>query len=160
MLEDCLVLVDLFESPGQIARFLQGKYSAKGICTRVKKSVPGDVVTWYGYFSANFAHCGPLHPAPYIPRACYPENFVLVLGLQDIVRAVVTFHIVLERLYYDRTKQPLFWKRRNDKDNLLFNEDNPGFAWANKLGQEVVSQYPPDEKKEGFSYDPRGYRTK
>ena len=160
MLEDCLVLVDLFENPGQMDRFLQGKYSTKRICTRVKKLVPDDVVTWHGYFSANFAHCGPLHPAPYIPRACYPENFVLVLGLQDIVRAIVAFHIVLERSYFTKTNNTIFWKHKKPTDNLLFNRENPVFVWANRLGEEVVSQYPPDQRKDGFSYDTRGYRTK
>ena len=29
-----------------------------------------------------------------------------------------------------------------------------------ELGKEIVSDYPPDERKEGFFYDPQGYRPK
>ena len=160
MCEDCLVLVDLFENEGQIEKFLQNKYSTKGLVSRVKKFIPNDVVNWYGYFSANFAHFGPLHPAPYMPRACYPENWVLVIGLQNIVRAVVTFNLVLERIYPDKTAQPLFWKRIGAEPDLVFNDDSKVFAWAEKLGKDITSRYPPGERKEEFFYDAKDYRTK
>lgn len=159
-LEDCLVLVDLFENKGQIEKLLQGSYSVNGLVSRVKKFIPPDVVSWYGYFSANFAHFGPLHPAPYLPGACHPDNYILVVGLQNIVRSVVTFHLVLERLYYDQTTQPLFWKRLEEKRDLKFNEDSLVFVWAEKLGKEIVTCYPPDERKEGFFYDTQSYSTK
>jgi hypothetical protein len=158
--EDCLVLVDLFENKGQIEKFLQNKYSTKNLISRVRKFIPADVVTWYGYFSANFAHFGPLHPAPYLPRACFPDNHVLVLGLQNIVRSVVTFHLVLERLYFNQTTKPLLWKHLGDEPELMFNNDSRVFAWAEKLGKEIVIEYPPGEQKEGFFYDEQSYRTK
>jgi len=160
LFEDCLVLVDLFENEGQVEKFLQNKYSTKGLVSRVKKFIPNDVVTWYGYFSANFAHFGPLHPAPHLPRACYPDNWVLVIGIQNIVRAVVTLHLVLERIYFDQTTHPFFWKRVGTKPDLIFNEDSKVFSWAQKLGKELVTQYPPGERKEGFSYYSKGYRPK
>lgn len=158
--EDCLVLIDLFENKGQIDKFLQNEYSTKNLVSRVKKFTPNDVVQWYGYFSANFAHFGPLHPAPYLPRACYPENWIIVVGLQNIVRSITTFHLVLERLYFDQTTQPLFWKRTEGKPDLVFNEDSIVFEWTEKLGKEIVSNYPPDERKKGFFYDTKNYRTK
>lgn len=158
--EDCLVLVDLFENKGQVHKFLQNKYSTRNLLSRVKKFIPNDIVSWYGYFSANFAHFGPLHPAPYLPRACYPDNWVLVVGLQNIVRAVVTFHLVLERLYFDQTNQPFFWKRVAGKPDPVFYEDSRVFAWAKKLGEEVTTEYPPNEKKEGFFYGQQSYQTK
>lgn len=158
--EDCLVLVDLFENEGQVDKFLQNKYSTKGLVSRIKKFIPNDVVNWYGYFSANFAHFGPLHPAPYLPRACYPDNYVLVVGFQNIVRAVVTLHLVLERVYFEQTAKPLLWRRPKDNSELTFEEDSRVFAWTDKLGKEIAARYPPDERKEGFFYDAKGYRTK
>jgi hypothetical protein len=158
--EDCLVLLDLFENGEQVDKFLQGRYSTNSLLSRVKKSIPPNVINWYGYFSANFAHFGPLHPSPYLPKGCYADNYVIVIGLQNVVRAVVTFHLVLERLHFDRTVQPLFWKRIEGNAGLVFNEDSPVFTWAEELGKEIVTRYPPDERKEGFFYDSQGYRTK
>jgi hypothetical protein len=160
LFEDCLVLIDLPENGGQIEKFMRNKYSTNNLVSRVKKFIPDDIVSWYGYFSANFAHFGPLHPAPYIPRACYPDNWILVIGLQNIVRATVTFHLVLERIYFNRTARPLFWKRFGTKSDLIFNENCKVFVWAQKLGNEIVTQYPPDEHKEGFFYYPKSYSTK
>lgn len=160
LVEDCLVLIDLSESRNQVDRFLKGKYSTRGLVSRVKTSLPPNIIEWYGYFSANFTHFGPLHPAPYLPRACYPDNYVLVAGLQNIVRATVTFHVVLERVYFDKTPLPLFWKRIEGEADLVFDEDSPVFTWTEELGKEIVSRYPPDEHKEGFFYDSQGYRTK
>lgn len=158
--EDCLVLVDLFENKEQVKKFLQGKYSTNGLVSRVKKVIPSNVIDWYGYFSANFTHFGPLHPAPYLPTACYADNYVLAVGLQNIVRAIVTVHLVLERLYFDKAVQPLLWKRIEGQVDIVFNEESPVFTWAEEIGQEVLARYPPDERKEGFFYDSQGYRTK
>jgi hypothetical protein len=159
-IEDCLVIVDLFENEHQIEKLLQGKYSTNGLLSRVKKFVPADVIDWYGYFSANFTHFGPLHPAPYLPAACHPDNWVLITGLENLVRAVVTFHIALERVYFDESRLHMFWRYGKDKHALIFNEDSRVFAWAEKLGKEIVKSYPPDERKEWFQYDTQSYRTK
>jgi len=158
--EDCLVLVDLFENGEKVEIFLQGKYSTNGLVSRVKKVIPSNIIGWYGYFSANFTHFGPLHPAPYLPTACYADNYVLVAGLQNTVRAIVTLHLVLERLYFDKTAQPLLWKRIEGEAGLVFNEDSPVFTWAEEIGKEIVTRYPPDERKEGFFYDSQSYQTK
>lgn len=157
LVEDCLVLLDLSENRNQVERFLQGKYSTNGLVSRVKSSVPPSIISWYGYFSANFAHFGPLHPAPYLPTACYADNYVLVVGLQNIVRAIVTFHVVLERMYFNKIRLPLFWKRIEGKADLWFDEDSSVFTWAEELGKEIISQYPPNERKEGFVYDSQDY---
>lgn len=157
--EDCLVLLDISENKEQLVNFLQNKYSTNNLISRVKKSVPDDVVKWYGYFSANFSHFGPLHPAPYLPRACYADNYVIVIGLQDIVRAVVTFHIILERVYFDKVDAPLLWKYDNKK-NIIFNDDSKVFTWVAKLEKEVVSMYPPNERKRGFFYTDKTYKPK
>ncbi|MFC1911788.1 SEC-C metal-binding domain-containing protein [Chloroflexota bacterium] len=158
--EDCFVLLDLFENKEQLERFLQGKYSTSGLVSRVKKIIPSNVVSWYGYFSANFTHFGPLHPAPYLPTACYADNYVLVVGLQNIVRAIATFHLVLERMYFDKTDQPLLWRRTEGETSLVFNEDSPVFIWAEEIDKEIAIRYPPDERKNGFFYDSQSYQTK
>jgi hypothetical protein len=160
VIEDCLVLVDFFKNQGQVERFLQGNYSTRGLISRIKNSIPKNVVSWYGYFSSNFSHFGPLHPSPYMPRSCYPDNFLLVTGLQNIVRIIVTFHIVLERIYLKDCKQPMFWNYRDYDNCPIFNEDSIVFTWAEKIGNDIVNKYPPDERKEGMDYEDKQYKLK
>lgn len=160
IIEDSLVLVDLLQNEEQLSKLSKGKYSTKGLITRVKKYTPKCVIDWYGYFSANFVHFGPLHPAPYLPRACYPDNWILVTGLQNIVRAVVTLHIVLERIYYNQTIEHVFWYSHDHGPELEFNENSPVFKWARDLGEELVAEFPPDEQKEGFIRHQKSFKTK
>jgi hypothetical protein len=155
--EDCLVLLDLFENSGQMEKLLDGKYKVNDLVSRVKKAIPHDFIEWYGYFSKNFIHFGPLHPAPYLPRACFGDNYILVAGLQNLVRAIITFHVVLERVYFDKTPIPLLWKRVEGEKDLVFNDDSPVFDWAGELGKEIVAQYPPSARKEGFLYSSKSY---
>ena len=82
VLENCFVLVDLSENKEQMKKFLQDKYSVNGLLGRTKSSLPDCLVDWYGYFSRNFAHFGPIHPAPYLPRLCWPDNWVDALRLE------------------------------------------------------------------------------
>ena len=154
------MLVDLFENEGQIEKILEDKYSAAGVVGRVKGLLPDYIIKWYGYFSANFAHFGPLHPVPYMPRKCWPDNWVLVTGIQNVVRGSVAFGIVLERLYFDKSTRPVFWKDGTRKGDLVFDEDSPVWNWVDDLGREVVARYPPDERKEGFTYGERTYKPK
>lgn len=158
--EDCLVLIDFAENRGQVDRFLKGRYSTAGLLSRVKVFIPQNIVDWYGYFSANFTHFGPLHPAPYLPTGCYGDNYVLVAVLQNLVRAIATFHTVLERIHFNQIRHPVLWKREDSDSDLIFCDDSTVFNWIEELGKEIVSDYPPDERKEGFFYDPQGYRPK
>ena len=128
-IEDCLVLVDLVEN-NQLEKIMNGKYSASGLITRIKKFVPQNIVDWYGYFSANFTHFGPLHSAPYLPMGCYPDNWVLVCGIQNLVRSVVASHIVFERIYFDKVSVHLLWEKSQNEGNLKFKEESIVFIWA------------------------------
>jgi hypothetical protein len=159
-LEDCLVILDLCENKGQIKKYIEGKYSTNGLLTRVNCLIPDILVKWYGYFSANFSHFGPLHPAPYMPRACYPENWVIVIGTQNVMRGIVSLHIILEKIYYGFTKSPVFWKYNTKNNQIEFNDDSPVFQWNEKLGKEIVSEFPPGEKKAGCTYTEEEYKTK
>lgn len=158
--EDCLVLVDFSENKRQIEKFLRGNYSASGVLSRVKAYIPQNIRDWYSYFSKNFTHFGPLHPAPYVPTGCYADNYVLVAVLQNMVRAVVTFHTVLERIHFNQIQSPVLWKQEGTESALVFCEDSPVFDWTEELGKEILSRYNPDERKEGFLYDSQSYQTK
>lgn len=107
-IEDCFVLLDICLNKDQIERFLQDKHKASTALTRIKSYIPSILTKWYGYFSANFTHAGPLHQAHILPWACYPDNWVLVTGLQNLVRSIVTYHIVLERAYLSFVEDPWF----------------------------------------------------
>jgi len=158
--EDCMVILDLSENRKQAERYIKGKYSTNGILSRVKHLIPDVLVKWYGYFSANFSHFGPLHPAPYMPRACYSENWPIVIGFQNFVRGIITLHIILERIYYEFTERPIFWKYDKEANKIEFCDDNVVFEWNEKLGKEIVSKFPPNEKKPGFTYTEEEYKTK
>jgi len=160
VLENCFVLVDLSENKEQMKRFLQDKYSVNGLLGRTKSSLPDCLVDWYGYFSRNFAHFGPIHPAPYLPRLCWPDNWVLVTGIQNIVRGCVAFGIVLELLHFDDSKQLVFWKVDSKNKQLIFEEEGTIWDWIEDLGNEIVARYPPNERKEGFIYPGKKYRLK
>jgi len=158
--EGSLVLIDIYENPTQFNKMKNGKYSTNNLITRVKENIPNDIVIWYGHFSANMVHFGPLHLAPHVPSACYPDNFVLSNGLIDIIRAVVTFHIVLERIYFTQTEKPLFWKLSSDLKVLEYIEDSKVFSWTERLRQELGAEFPPSERKEGFIYSEKNYTLK
>lgn len=160
VLENCFVLVDLSQNKVQMERFLQDKYSVTGLLGRTKSSLPECLVGWYGYFSTNFAHFGPMHPAPYLPRLCWPDNWVLVTGIQNMVRGCVAFGIVLERLHFDESRQPVFWKVDSKNKHLVFEEEGAVWEWIEELGKEIVARYPPDERKKGFMYGERPYKLK
>lgn len=157
--EDCLVLIDLLENDGQFEKLDGGTYSTTGLIKRVKTKIPKDIIQWYGYFSGNFAHFGPLHSAPYLPNACYSDNWVLVTGFQNFVRAVITLHITLEKIYHEQVGHHMFWDEDNEGE-LTFKENSQGFVWANELGAEIVKEFPPGERKTGFTYDSKSFKTK
>ena len=160
VLENCFVLVDLSESEEQMKRFLQDKYTVNGLLSRTKSSLPGCLVEWYGYFSRNFAHFGPMHPLPNMPLLCWPDNWVLVTGIQNIVRGCVAFGIVLERVHYDESSQLLFWKFDTKNRQLIFEEEGTIWDWIDELGKEIVARYPPNEQRKGFIYSGKKYKLK
>jgi len=160
VLENCFVLVDISQNRDQLDKMLFGKYRTSNVIARVKEFLPNCIVEWYGYFSANFAHFGPLHSVPYLPRKCWPDNWVLVTGIQNIVRGCVAFGIVLERLHFDRLRQPIFWEFDSDNRGLRFKDQGAVWEWIERLGKELVTKYPPNERKEDFTYTGKTYRTK
>ena len=157
-IEDCFVFLDLCLNEDQIERFLQDKYKASAALTRIKPYIPSILTKWYGYFSANFTHAGPLHQAHILPWACYPDNWILVTGLQNLVRCVVTYHIVLERAYLSSISDPWFWKVRGQ--TVSFDEDSKVFEWAESLGKDVTEHFPPHAKHPGFTYSDKPYKLK
>ena len=160
VLENCFVLVDISENKGQIERILKDKYSVNGLLGRTKLLLPECLVDWYGYFSRNFAHFGPIHPAPYTPGRCWPDNMVLVTGIQNVVRGFVGFGIVLERLHFDQAIEPVFWNLDPKNGDLTFDEQKSVWEWIKELGKEAVAKYPPKERKEGFIYTEKTYKLK
>ncbi len=160
VVEDCFILVDIFLNPDQLRRVLDNKYSTSKLLSRIKNEIPAELIDYYGYFSANFSHFGAVHPAPYRPRACYEDNWVLVLGIENLIRAILTFHISLERIYFKQTRDPFFWEKDVHNNRLCFNGDNIVYDWVNKLIKELQKSFPPDERKNGFEYTEKSYKLK
>ena len=157
-IESSMVLLDIIENEEQLELLLEDKYSTNSLLTRVKNYVPKIIIKWYGHFTKNFSHFGPLHVAPHMPRKCYPDNYILVTGIENVNRAIICYSIILERLYYNYTSEPFFWKRK--EADLVFQEDNKVFDWHKAIGQELVSEFPPSEKKEGMFYTDKKYKPK
>lgn len=160
MIEDCLVLIDFSENPGQLNKYLKGKYSTNNLLTRVKPYIPQNIVAWYGCFSANYTHFGPLHSATYLPTGCYGDNYVLVIVLRNLVRAIVSFHIVLERIHFNQIESPILWSYEEAESKYSFCDNSQIFDWAEELGNDIVAHFPPDERKEGFIYSSKQYIEK
>lgn len=158
-LEDSYVLMDLFLNDGQADNFLKNKYSTNGLLSRVKDYLPPYLIRWYGYFSANFAHFGPLHRAPYRPSACYADNYVIGSGTENIILVLSAVHIILERIYLEEVTSPLLWKV-NKKKEYEFNYDSVVLTFIAKLLEDLISNFPPEEKKEGYKYHEKKYQTK
>lgn len=139
-LESSMVLLDTAINPKSIDEIINNKYQSKSILKRAKPELPPAIIRWYGYFSANFTHVAALHLAPYIPRACYSDNWVIVTGLQNILRTIVSYHIVLEKAYLPDVVDPWFWETSNNA--IAFNDSSKIFEWADSLGTEVITQLP------------------
>ncbi len=157
-IEDSLVLLDIYENEEQLNKFLLGNYSANQVLKRVKQYIPNEFKLWYGHFSANFAHFGPFHSAPYMPQACYQDNYVLGSGLENLLLATYMYHVVLERAHFDQLPGSLFWA--NCRGNLEFTLDNNITKYVHKLQGAILAEFPPDERKEGYHYSKRDYKAK
>lgn len=159
-LEDSFVLMDLFLNKGQVENFLNSKYSTNGLLSRIKNYLPNYLSKWYGYFSSNFAHFGPLHQAPYKPSACYADNYVIGSGTENIILVLSAVHLIFERIYIEEISSPVFWKVDNKKHYYEFNDNSVVLAFIDKLLNDLITNFPPDEKKDGYKYYERKYRTK
>lgn len=157
-IEDSMILLDIFNDEKQLDKVLDNKYTAKNLLTRIKKSIPKELIEYYGYFSANFTHFGPLHVAPYLPRPCLADNYIIVVGMENIIRAILTFHIILERIYFDENEFSYFWDKTNGK--FVFRENNKIYPWINRIIKENQKLFPVDERKDGFYYSSKDYKPK
>lgn len=149
-IEDSFGLLDLYLNSEQVAKLFANKYKASTALTRLKGKIPAFLFRWYGVLSANYAHMGPLHRAPYMPRACYPDNWVIGIGLENIILAAIAYHIVLERIHLSAVQTPLFWRFEARSAEPMFNEKCEIFEWKHMVVRDTMRRYPPDEHKEGF----------
>ena len=159
-LENCMVLIDVCEHENQMDKLLKDKYSVNGLVGRIKKSVPDFMIDWYGYFSANFAHFGPLHSAPIMPRKCWSDNWLLVTGIQNVTRACFAFGLTLEKMHFNMVNNHFFWERKFGNKDIVLTEDGPIWDWLENLRKDIITQYPPSEKKRGFMYTDKTYKLK
>lgn len=158
-IEDSLVLLDLFQNEKQLHRFLSGNYSASNVLKRVKEFIPEHFRRWYGHYSANFAHFGPLHTAPYMPKARFPDNYVLGSGLENLLLGIYMFHAVSERAHFPQLSEAFLWKL-DESDVPKFSENNRISEYVHRIQKDIIMFFPPDERKEGYMYSDKEYKTK
>jgi len=150
-IEDTMALLEISASPKQLELFLNKRYSAIGVLSRVKALIPQDILRWYGHYSANFTHLGPLHSAPYTPRACYPDNYVIGSGLENTLLATYLFHLVLERIHYYQVTSTDIWTL-NQEETLIFVENNRAWEYVSNIQDAIIKTFPPDQQHESFTY--------
>lgn len=143
-IESCFVLLETATNPSCIDLIEKNKYEAQSALKRIKPMIPNNIIKWYGYFSANFTHVAAIHQADYMPRACFSDNWVIITGLQNIVRAIVSYHVVLERAYIETIDDPFFWKKENG--GIKFDDNSKIFSWVADLGAKINEAIPVDEK--------------
>lgn len=156
--ESSLVLLDVAIHPKLIEGVFNNNYQSQSVLKRVKRFVPSEVVDWYGYFSANFTHVAALHQAEYMPRACFPDNWVIVTGYQDILRSIVTYNIMLERAYASVQEPRWMWK--GTCDEIFFDRNSSVFQWAEELGNSIKEQIPTNNLPPGFTKSERSVTLK
>lgn len=148
VIEDSLVLLEISEDEDQFLKFKNNKYNTNNLLSRTKKKVPTCIVNWYGYFSNNFTHSGQLRNIDILPMACHPDDYAVIVGLQNLTRACVCLHICLERLDFQLVQDHLFW-RKSDASEFIFNEESQVFEWAYEMGKSIRKEFP-GQLKEGF----------
>ena len=158
-IEDSFVILDLLSNEDQLRLFLRGKYLTGNVLSRIRQSIPRYFLKWYGHFSANYAHFGPFHCAPYIPKKCYPDNYILGSGLENLLLGIYLFHVTMERAHISQIKSPIFWLASESK-TWYFNEENYIAEFVNAIQKDTFKYFPPDEKKENFIYGPNSYKAK
>jgi len=159
-LEESFVLLDLFLNEGQAEKLLNNKYSTNNLLSRIRPYLPDHLRKWYGYFSKNFAHFGPFHPAPYKPSACYADNYVIGSGTENIVLCMSAFHIILDRIYFREADPSDFWIFDRERNSFEFNTNSRTLLFVHRLLTELISDFPPEERKTGFTYRTELYRAK
>lgn len=158
--EDLFVILDFFENRNQYSKFVKDNYSVNGLVSRIKKIVPNELIEWYGYFTANFAHFSEIHTAPLAPRKCHPDNYILVVTFQNIVRILVTYDIIFERILFDKLINQHFWNRNKEGKLLIEMDKSIIIDWASKLGEEIKKDFPLDERNVNFERSPKSYTFK
>ncbi|MBN2589627.1 MAG: hypothetical protein JXA96_07185 [Sedimentisphaerales bacterium] len=160
VIENCMVIIDLCEHGTQRDKFLKDKYSVNGLVGRVKYLIPDFMIDWYGYFSRNFTHFGPLHSVSIIPAKCWPDNWLLVTGIQNIVRSCCAFGLTIERIHFDVIRNHFFWERKEGDTSMKLIEDGPVWDWLEDIRKDILNQYPPNERKEGIIYSDKSIKLK
>lgn len=150
-IEDSMAFLEISENQKQRELFLKNRYSSVDVIKRIKPLIPQDIIRWYGHFSANFTHFGPLHSAPYTPRACYPDNYIIGSGLENTLFAIYVFHLVVERVHYSQVRASDLWKLNQD-GLLIYVKNNCAWEYVSTLQDEIIATFPPDQQHNGFTY--------
>jgi hypothetical protein len=158
--EDLFVILDFVENPEQFNKFLSNKYTVNKILSRINDYIPKTMIEWYGYFTSNFTHFGQIHTAPYFPRKCHPDNFITVMGFQNLVRLLVSYHIILERIFFKELDKKYFWNQNANGVLQMDIDVSPISDWVSILGKEILKDFPLNEKKEFLEYSDKTYTFK
>ena len=158
--EDIFVILDFYENRNQFENFIENKYSANKLVSRVKEFIPEEIGIWYGYFTNNFTHFCEIHATPFLPRKCHSDNYIVVLSFQNLMRLLVSYHIVLERIYFDKLQTRKFWNKDNNDKLVIDLDSNPISQWVEKFGKEIVKDFHPHERRENMIYSERTYKFK
>ncbi|MCK4593161.1 SEC-C domain-containing protein [bacterium] len=155
-LEICFTIHIVTEDIKKMEQFEKGELSTKKVLHKIKKIMPEFITDFYYYLTANFAHCGPFHQALLMPRACYPENYTIMVGLNNLALSTLIYHITLELAYLNDISSPQFWI----KEGPTYTETSSILDWQYLFYEDVVADFPPDEKKFYMKYSRKHVKPK
>jgi len=140
----------------KMEQFEKGELNTKGVLHKIKKIMPDFITDFYYYLTANYSHCGPFHQALFMPRTCYPDNYEIMVGLNNLALSTLIYHITLELAYLNQIKEPQLWLKEEHKyiDTSSFSE------WQYLFYEDVLADFPPDEKKFYIIYSRKHIKPK
>lgn len=156
--EDLFVVLDFIENQREFIKFYNSKYSTNNLISRVNKYIPREIIEWYRYFTSNFSHFSEIHTAPLIPKRCHPDNYIIVTVFQNLVRIMVAYDLIFERIAYSQISNKHFWNKNNHNNLSIDMENSLIIKWASQLGSQINLDF--QIHREGGSYAEKSFTFK
>jgi len=156
LLEICFTIHVVTDDINKMEQFEKGELSTKKVLHKIKKIMPEYITDFYYYLTANYSHCGPFHKALLMPSACYPENYVIMVGLNNLALSTLIYHITLELAYLDYIEKPKFWI----KEGPTYTDTSSIIEWQSRFCEEVISDFPPSNKISYMTYSKKDIKPK
>lgn len=76
---------------------------------------------------------------------------------QNLSWALISYHIIVEYIYYDYVIEKYFWLDGRDRP-ISELKNTKVYNWINLFKEELILEFNPKERKEGFNYSDIDYK--